>query len=190
MWSLIFSLTSPWLFLALQEEKSKASWKVEKMSFRQHSENFFPSLREILARANCSLAQIEQVFFTSLPGSQTGYRISLAFVFTLQVLNPKIKFYHLNSLLFQAGKAKAISLINFDQKKTKCYGAVFQATKCLVKPKLMGSLEVQKKLIQNKRFSHYLICQDFYQISQNGKKRKVNFLAKFHQLIAHFGPFT
>ncbi|CAG8666986.1 10458_t:CDS:2, partial [Racocetra persica] len=70
-------------------------------NFRQHTEKFFPALQKILSKNGYSLKDIGEIYFTDLPGSQTGQRISLAFVLALQVLNPRIKIYHLNSLLFQ-----------------------------------------------------------------------------------------
>src|SRR3954447_15946985 len=124
MLRLLFSLTSRFLFIALLQDK-KCLASICQDNFRQHSEKFFPTLQKILIDTNFSLKEIGEVYFTDLPGSQTGQRISLAFVLTLQVLSPQIKIYHLNSLLFQAGENKAISLISVDLKKTKCYVAVY-----------------------------------------------------------------
>ncbi|RHZ37110.1 hypothetical protein [endosymbiont GvMRE of Glomus versiforme] len=186
MLRLLFSLTSQFLFIALLENE-KCLKSSQRINFRQHSENFFPILRKILAKTNHSLKKIEEVYFTSLPGSQTGYRISLAFVLTLQLLNPRVKIYYLNSLLFQVGKKKAISLISIDQKKTKYYIAVCETTKCLIEPKMVE----QQALIQIKRqFSNYLIYEDFHQKSNqnltNLLPKKVRFLANFRQMLLYF----
>ena len=143
MLRLLFSLTSQFLFIALLEDE-KCLRSSQKVSFRQHSENFFPLLKQILAKTNHSLKDIKEIYFTSLPGSQVGYRISLSFVLVLKVLNPQIKCYHLDSLLFQVGKKKAISLISIDQRKTKYHFAIYQASKCLIEPKIIDLNTDQK----------------------------------------------
>ncbi|CAH1756002.1 24909_t:CDS:1 [Entrophospora sp. SA101] len=191
MLRLLFSLTSQFLFIALLEDE-KCLKSRQRVNFRQHSENFFPILKQVLAKTNHSLKEIEEVYFTNLPGSQTGHRISLTFVLTLQVLNPQIKVYHLNSLLFQAGKSRAISLISIDQKKTKYHCAVYQVTKCLVEPSEIDlNVSQNKELIQiQKQFSDYLIYEDFHQMLchdlNNLPPKKIRFLANFRQLFPYF----
>ena len=190
MLRLLFSLTSQFLFIALLENE-KCLKSIQRTSFRQHSENFFPILRRILAKTNHSLKEIREIYFTSLPGSQTGYRISLAFVLTLQALNPRIKIYHLNSLLFQAGKKKALSLISIDQKKTKYHIAVYRATKCLIEPKVFDlNIDRQGLAKIQKQFSGYFVYEDFHQKYSQGlvnlSLKKIRFLTNFRQLLPYF----
>ena len=195
MLRLLFSLTSQFLFIALLEDE-KCLKSSQKASFRQHSENFFPLLKQILAKTNHSLKDIKEVYFTSLPGSQVGYRISLSFGLVLQVLNPRIKCYHLNSLLFQLGKKKAISLISIDQRKTKYHFAVYQASKCLIGPKTIDLNTDQKRELaqMKKQFSDYLIYEDFYQVSDQSSvtfsPQKIRFLTNFRQMLPYFQLFS
>jgi tRNA threonylcarbamoyladenosine biosynthesis protein TsaB len=188
---LLFSLTSRFLFIALLKDK-KCLASVSQDSFRQHSEKFFPALQKILTEAGYSLKDVGEVYFTDLPGSQTGQRISLAFVLTLQVLNPQFKAYHLNSLLFQAGKDKAISLISIDLKKTKYQLAVYQKTQCIIEPQVVESKELTKI---KKQFPDYIVYEDFYQASgsefgQTNRETKhmqpINFLVNFQKLFPYF----
>jgi len=191
MLRLLLSLTSQFLFIALLEDE-KCLKSSQKVGFRRHSENFFPLLKQILAKTNCSLKNIKEVYFTSLPGSQVGYRISLSFVLVLQVLNPQIKCYHLNSLLFQAGKKKAISLISIDQRKTKYHFAVYQTSKYLIEPKIIDLNTYQKQELDQmrKKFSDYFIYKDFYQTSDQGSTdfspKKIRFLINFRQMLPYF----
>src|SRR5947207_5110986 len=141
MLCLLFSLTSRFIFLALLKN-GKCLESFCQDNFQQHSENFSLVLQRMLKKTKYSLSDIEKIYFTSLPGSQTGYRISLAFGLTLQVLNPGVKLYSLNSLLFQVGKHKAISLISIDLKKTKYHVAVYQKTKCLLESRVIESIEL------------------------------------------------
>src|SRR4051794_33145353 len=189
MLCLLFSLTSRFVFLALFKNK-KCLESICQDNFRQHSENFLLFLRKILKKTKYSLVDIEKVYFTSLPGSQTGYRISLAFGLTLQVLNPEVELYHLNSLLFQAGEGKAISLISIDLKKTKYHIAVYQKTKCLFEPQIVENIELVK--IQ-KKFPNYLVYEDFYlKASDNTSQisQLINFRFNFQKLLPNFQLFN
>jgi tRNA threonylcarbamoyladenosine biosynthesis protein TsaB len=189
---LLFSLTSRFLFIALLQDKECLA-SISQDNFRQHSEKFFPALQQILTKTGYFLKDIKEVYFTDLPGSQTGQRISLAFVLTLQVLNPQLKVYHLNSLFFQAGKSKAISSISIDLKKTKYQLAVYQKTKCLIEPRIVRSEELTKI---KKQFSDYTIYEDFCQISgselsqvnneSNYILKPINFLINFQKLFPYF----
>src|SRR4051812_29421658 len=98
---LYFSLSSSLIFLALWEDE-KCLTVIQKENARLHSENFLSHLRQILENTNRSLKEISEIYFTSTPGGQTGIRVSLAFLATLQILNPKVRFYHIDTLLLQA----------------------------------------------------------------------------------------
>src|SRR2546423_7463789 len=98
MLCLYFSLSSSFLFLALYEN-DQCLISIQKENTRQHSENFLSHLRQILTHTKHTLKEIKEIYFTSTPSGQTGLRVALAFLSTLQVLNPKVKFYHINTLL-------------------------------------------------------------------------------------------
>jgi len=173
---LFFSITSDFLFLALLQ-KEKVLVSIQKENFRQHSESFFPYLRQVLEKAGFSLSDIQEVYYTSSFGSQTGLRISLSFVLTLQFLNSFVRFYHLDNLLFQVGQKKAISLIGIDLKKTKYYCAVYQNVKCLLEPQII----TKNQLPQLKdKFPRFPIYKDF---------QGVDFLTNFQQLLSFFQLF-
>jgi len=191
MLRLLFSLTSRFLFIALLQNKECLA-SINQDNFRQHSEKFFPALQQILTKTGYSLKDIKEVYFTDLPGSQTGQRISLAFTLTLKVLNSQLKVYHLNSLFFQAGESKAVSLISIDLKKTKYQLAVYQKIKCLIEPRMVESKKLTKI---KKQFSGFTIYEDFCQISgsepgQTNSETKhiqpVNFLINFQKLFPYF----
>jgi tRNA threonylcarbamoyladenosine biosynthesis protein TsaB len=184
---ILFSLTSRFIFLALLKN-GKCLKSFCQDNFQQHSENFLLILQQTLKKTKYSLSDIEKVYFTSLPGSQTGYRISLAFGLTLQILNPQVKLYHLNSLLFQAGKDQAISLISVDLKKTKYHIAVCQRTKCLFEPQIIGNAELVK--IQ-KKFPNHFIYEDFcLKVNNNSQNpQPINFLLNFRKLLPFFQLF-
>src|SRR5207249_658995 len=120
----------------------------QKNNVRQHSENFLDYLQKILAKTNYSLKEINEIYFTSLPGGQTGIRITLAFLSTLQVLNPQIKLYHINTLLLQVGESNHISILTIDQRENKYYGAVYQRKNCLIKTQVIQKENLDKLTVK------------------------------------------
>lgn len=179
MFRLFFSLTSRFLFLAILEN-NKCLSNVKKDNFRRHSENFFPILQQTLAEVNLSLKDISEIYFTGLSGSQAGYRISLAFVLSLQVLNDQVKIYQIGSLLFQAGKDKSISLINVDVQNSKCYVAVYQETKCIYGSE--NNLEFNFELDKMKaNFPDFIVYKDF---------QETDLLTNFLELLPCFEPLN
>src|SRR5688500_5460606 len=95
---LYFILACPFLFLTL-EENNRCLISLQKENQRLHSDNFLSHLNEILEKINRNLTELNEIYFTSFPSGQTGLRVSLAFLTTLQVVNPEIKFYQINTLL-------------------------------------------------------------------------------------------
>jgi tRNA A37 threonylcarbamoyladenosine modification protein TsaB len=174
---LLFSLTSDFIFLSVLEV-DKVLVNIQKYNFRQHSENFFTHLKEGLNEAQISLAEIKEIYFTDSPGSQTGIRIGLAFILTLQTINPEIKIFHLNSLMLQSGgEGRTINLISIDLKKTKYHCAVYQGIKCLFGPEV---IEMEKLNEIKKTYSEFAVKEDF---------KKIKFLSNFRQLLPYFKPF-
>jgi len=170
---LYFSLSSSFLFLALWKD-NKCLISIQKENKRLHSENFLSHLRQICKKVNCSLKEINKIYFTSQPSGQTGLRISLAFLATYQILNPQVKIYHINTLLLQAGDQNCLSLLTIDSRESKCYLAIYQNKKCLLETQTVGQ-EAQEKL--TKKFPKFLILKNF---------QGVDFLTNFQKLKTDF----
>src|SRR6185312_2340540 len=173
MLCLFFSLSSSFLFLALWEN-SECLISIQKENKRLHSENFLSHLRQILEKNNRSLKEISEVYFTSTPSGQTGLRVGLAFISTLQVLNPKVKLYHIDTLLLQAGTANCISLLTIDSRGSKYHAAVFQKKKRLLETQIISKEELTKILEKFPDFSLQRDCED------------IDFLTNFQELKSNF----
>jgi len=173
MLGLYFSLSSSFLFLALIKNE-KCLISVQKNNARRHSENFLDYLQKIFAKTNHSLKEINRIYFTSLPSGQTGIRITLAFLSALQVLNPQIKLYHINTLLLQVGESNHISLLTIDRRENKYYGAIYQRKNCLIKTHVIQK-ESLDKLTAN--FPTFPFLKDF---------QGVDFLINFQKLKNEF----
>jgi tRNA threonylcarbamoyladenosine biosynthesis protein TsaB len=147
---------------------------IKKENKQLHSENFLLYLRQICEKTNCSLKWINKIYFTSQPSGQTGLRISLAFLATYQILNPRVKLYHINTLLLQAGKNNCLSLLTIDSQESKHYLAVYQNKNCLLETKIVEKKDLEKI---TKKFTDFLILKDF---------RGVDFLTNFQKLKNDF----
>lgn len=174
MLELYFSLSSDFLFIALLKE-GKCLLSLTKENKRLHSENFLTYLRQILEKCQCSLATVNKVYFTSLPSGQTGLRVSLAFLITLQVLNPAVKIYHINTLLLQAGgDSNCLSLLTIDRRESKFHAAIYQKKVNLLTSSIITKDELGKLRL---KFPQFPLCQDF---------QAVNFLTNFQKLKSDF----
>ena len=170
---LYFSLSSPFLFLALWES-DKCLVSIQKENARQHSENFLTHLQQILSKTNHNLKEIKAVYFTSTPSGQTGIRVALAFLATLQILNPQVKLYHINSLLLQAGAENCISLLTIDSRGNKYHVAIFQNKKYLLETQIISQEELEKTFRKFPGYSCKKDCQN------------IDFLTNFQELKDNF----
>jgi len=173
MFSLYFSLSSNFLFIAFCENNNCLN-SIQKENTRLHSENFLINLQQLLEKNHHSLKDINKIYFTSNPAGQTGLRVSLSFISTLQILNPKIKIYHINTLLLQAGKDNCISLLTIDSRESKYYLAVYQNKNCLIETQIILKEDLAKL---TQKYSNFSFKKDFY---------KIDFLTNFHELKDNF----
>src|SRR3954454_21748275 len=175
MLCLYLSLSSSFLFLTLLEN-DRCLVSIQKENARQHSENFLTHLQQILVKTNHTLGEVKEIYFTSQPSGQTGLRVSLAFLAAFQVLNPQIKIYHLDTLLFQmGGTGNFISLLTINSQGNKYHAAVYQNKKCLLTSQIIYQEELEKI---KKKFPNFSILKDF---------EGINFLTNFQKLKNEFG---
>ncbi|MCE8158896.1 MAG: hypothetical protein I3270_00185 [Candidatus Moeniiplasma glomeromycotorum] len=160
MLQLFFSLTSPFLGLSVWEN-NQCLISLQKENHRLHADNFLTHLKTILKQINRSLPELKEIYFTSFPSGQTGLRVSLTFLITLQALNPQIKLYQINTLQFQAGNDNCLSLLTLDKRESKYYVAVYSQKRCLLAPQLVRKEELTGLVEQ---FKGFLVQQDFREI--------------------------
>ena len=80
---------------------------------------------------------------------------------TLQVLNPQIKLYHINTLFLQAGTNSCLSLLTIDRRESKYYGAVYQQKKYLLETQIIPKNDLKKL---KEQFTNFLVLKDFQNI--------------------------
>ncbi|WP_147411340.1 hypothetical protein [endosymbiont GvMRE of Glomus versiforme] len=147
---------------------------IQKENAYLHSENFLSYLQQVLEKTKYFLKEINKIYFTSLPSGQTGIRISLSFLATLQVVNPEIKFYHINALLLQSGIESCISLLSIDRGENKYHVSIYKNKKCLLEEKIIYQKELEEVV---KHFPDFSILKNF---------QKVDFLKNFQKLKKYF----
>lgn len=172
-----FSLTTPFFFLALGKSKVVLE-TIQIENQNQHSANLISFLKKMLEKRNHQLKEIKKVYFTSGPGSQTGIRLSLVFSSTLQTLNPKIRIFHLNTLLFQASDQTCLSLLSLDNSGRRWHLAGYQKQKEILSSQIKTREEIEEI---KKKFSNFLVIENF---------RKINFLEHFKKLKKVFFPLN
>jgi tRNA A37 threonylcarbamoyladenosine modification protein TsaB len=135
-------------------------------------------LKQSLSQINHSLKDVDEIYFTSQRSGQTGLRVSLSFLATLQVLNPQIKIYHIGTLLLQAGNNNSISLLTIDSQGNKYYLAVYQNKKYLLQNQIVAREELNKI---KEKFSDFIMLKDFH---------GTDFLTNFQNLKNNFSQLN
>jgi tRNA A37 threonylcarbamoyladenosine modification protein TsaB len=175
MIELYFSLSSSFLFIAVLSE-GKCLSLLQKENTRLHSENFVDNLRNVCDDAKIKLKEVTKIFFTSNPSNQTGLRISLTFVSTLQVINPEVEFYQIDTLLLQSGLDDCISLLSLNIQESKYHAKIFHQgiLNSPSKTKIIDleELEETKSLFPNLSIKKNLL--------------NIDFLDNFNKLKNHF----
>ena len=120
------------------------------------------------------MPELKKVYFTSFPSGQTGLRVSLTFLITLQALNPKLKLYQINTLQLQARNDNCLSLLTLDKRESKYYVAAYSQQRCLLAPQLVLKEELTGLMEQ---FKGFLVRKNF---------REINLVSQFQVLRSEF----
>lgn len=122
MINLLIDTTNKYLILIL-EINDKVVDRVKIIGERIHTEQTNDQIDILLANNNLALSEVNNFYVVVGPGSYTGVRVGLTIVKTIKTINPKIKVYTINSLLFQAADKKVVSML--DAKSDKVYFAIY-----------------------------------------------------------------
>lgn len=106
------------------------------------SSKLMPRLNFLLKNADAELASINELYFLDLPGSQTGYQVSLIFARILKVLKPKMNFFILSSRIWDNNLYEKM---NFTKKNSQYF---FQEISkiCNILPVKISFLKLQNKV--------------------------------------------
>lgn len=126
---------------------------------RKHTEQTIEEISKLLNKNNLKLKDINNFYTTYGPGSYTGVRVGLTIVKTIKIINPKVKVFVINSLLFQAGSDHLLSML--DARSNRFYVAECKNKKIISKIKILDCndkniLESKLKKIINYKNINYL----------------------------------
>jgi tRNA A37 threonylcarbamoyladenosine modification protein TsaB len=156
MITLFFSLITDFIFISLFKNE-KLFKSIYESNHCLHSENFINKLSFLLNDQNISLKDVDNIFFISGPGGQTGERVSFSFVTSMKILNPELKVFSLDSLTFQSGLIpNCLSIISVGQNTKKYYLNVYHDRNLILKKERIEKFEVDKIIEEFRDFS--LVC--------------------------------
>lgn len=176
--ALFFSISSSILFVSIFKGDEKI-FDIQTDNFRFHSDNFIDTISSALEKNKLLLSEINEIYFTSTPSSQTGIRISLTFLSTLMFLNHDLTVYHINTLLLQACGDYCLSALSIDSEKTKFFFSIFNNYKSAEKEVIIISRDelektITKETATNKEillkidFSNVKFLDNFIKIKKRG----------------------
>jgi len=136
----LFIDTTNWNLIILLEKDGQIVDSVIKRDTKKVSDIFISSLNEFLSKHQLTLKEIENLYVTTGPGSYTGVRIGLLFVKTLKTIDDHYQTYVINSLAYQAGLEKVISVL--DARGQKFFVGVYENGKPLIEEQLVTQEEL------------------------------------------------
>ncbi|AEM68943.1 tRNA (adenosine(37)-N6)-threonylcarbamoyltransferase complex dimerization subunit type 1 TsaB [Mycoplasma putrefaciens] len=152
----LFIDTTNWKLIFILEKDNKIIDYLIIKDNKKISDIAIDQLKLFLYKNNLTIKDVGSFYLTKGPGSYTGVRVGLTIVKTLKTLNNNIKVYLINSLLFQAGKNKVLSLL--DARSNKYYLAVYDHFKVLENIKLVTEDELQSYF---DKYSEFKIVKDY-----------------------------
>lgn len=108
---LFIDSTSDFLFYVIRNGAGKILSANCVDHHRRHTTHTVPILHKSLLDLGYKFSDIDELYIISGPGLYTSTRVGVVFAKTLALLNPHLKLFTLNSLHFQAGQQKMISII-------------------------------------------------------------------------------
>ncbi|AGJ90573.1 tRNA (adenosine(37)-N6)-threonylcarbamoyltransferase complex dimerization subunit type 1 TsaB [Mycoplasma putrefaciens] len=172
----LFIDTTNWKLIFILERDNKIIDYLIIKDNKKISDIAIDQLKLFLYKNNLTIKDVGSFYLTKGPGSYTGVRVGLTIVKTLKTLNNNIKVYLINSLLFQAGKNKVLSLL--DARSNKYYLAVYDHFKVLENIKLVTEDELQRyfdkysefKIVKNYDIdfiNNYLETKEIFELAED-----------------------
>ncbi|WP_424526093.1 tRNA (adenosine(37)-N6)-threonylcarbamoyltransferase complex dimerization subunit type 1 TsaB [Spiroplasma endosymbiont of Glossina fuscipes fuscipes] len=111
MLNLFIDTSTDFLTLILARDEQVLG-QVHQNNARRHTEETLPAINKLLATYNLQLKDVNHFYLTVGPGSYTGIRIPMTIVKTIKIINPVVKVFVINTLLYQAGLDNVVSMLD------------------------------------------------------------------------------
>jgi tRNA threonylcarbamoyl adenosine modification protein YeaZ len=132
--------------IILLEQDGKIIDQVIHQQTKKVSDIFISSIQTLLVKNQLTLQQIEKLYLLIGPGSYTGVRLGLLFARTLKTIDQHFQVYVMNSLKFQAGLAKIISVL--DARGGKYFVGIYDKTKPLIEEHVVNDDELESLIAE------------------------------------------
>lgn len=152
----LFVDTSNWNLIILLEQDDKIVDSFIKKGTKKVSDIMVDSIKKLLKKNNITIKDIKRIYVTTGPGSYTGVRIALTMARTLKTLDNSYEVFTIDSLLYQAGMNKAISIL--DARGKKDYIAVYENGISVLEPDIVLQSEVSKT---EKMYPDFKVVKDY-----------------------------
>jgi len=169
--NLFFSCLSKDLIVIL-EKNNKVIDHLKKDFYLNHVNNCVRNINMILKKNNLKFIDLNNIFVTSKIGSLTGKRVCFTILKTLAVLNSKLNFFEINSLIFQAGINKGFSLLKCF--KNKYYCALIEDKKIVSKIEIISHEAINLLKCKNEKifidFDNINYLKNFFNLKNDFDK--------------------
>ncbi|MCL8213733.1 hypothetical protein LD119_00683 [Mesoplasma sp. JKS002660] len=170
----LFIDTSNWNLILILEQDNLILDQVVVRNTKKVSDLLLVNIQSLFAKNQLTIQDIKRFYLTTGPGSYTGERVGLTFVKTLKVINPTYEVYLINSLAYQAGKGKKVSLL--DARGGKFYLGIYDNQQPLVAEQVIAT-DGLTKLLATEVYQDFQVVQDYQDcdFSQHYLTLKPNF---------------
>lgn len=141
-------------------------------------------INETLISVNCQWKDLNKIYLVIGPGSYTSVRVGITITKIIATLNKEIKIYYLNSLLIQAGKQKAISII--EAQGNQYFLAAYNKGINIIEPQVIDKItfnEIRKDL------NDFQVAKNYENINIFANFLQIKDLAVFCSNINTLEPF-
>lgn len=154
----LFIDTTNWKLIYLLEDNEQIIDFFILENIVKTSDLAIEKLQDFLTKNNLQLSQIQNFYLTTGPGSYTGIRVGMTIVKTIKTLNSQVNVYLINSLLYQAGLKKTVSIL--DAKGQKSYLGIYEQGKAIAEEVVVLNSELES-LIKKYQDQEYLVYRDY-----------------------------
>lgn len=154
----LFIDTSNWNLILILEQDNLVLDQVIVKNTKKVSDLLVENIQSLLAKHQLTIHNVKRFYLTTGPGSYTGERVGLTFVKTLKVIQPDIEVYLINSLAYQAGMGKKVSVL--DARGGKFYLGIYDDQQPLIAEQVITH-DALAELMATKIYQDFQVVKDY-----------------------------
>lgn len=151
-YQLFIDTCNKYCYVAIYKTKEKID-EIKLITNKNVTDLITISIEKLITKNKIEFKKINAIYVNIGPGSFTGEKVGIVICKAWTIVFPKIKIYTINSLELQAINTPAISVI--DAKSNKCYLAIYDLKKTIIKPCLVDQVTKNCLIKKYKNFNYY-----------------------------------